>query len=348
MAKKVHSFEDIIQRQEDRNLYIDLLIDHGTADSLKAAVKAIMEDHLDGQHANLAEDQHVSLQARKLLAIEKLATFVDAQVQQDPQITMWLQSFAQVDGFANVETTNAVIIALVGKRNKEAFGALQEILCFETETGITISATKKLALIKFTARPEKAGFVLDNVMALDTPDQIIYTAVKDIANEAGGALTPQAYQYLRQDGSDEAMTQVRYLKGSIGTVEEFKKLPRSEAVIGLKQAFAHHAYGALHALIDLRQDALATGQNDVAEYEAAISEGVRQLAEKDSTLLSLIKKGEDEQLKTLFGRLADVGFKDLRPKYDAAVKVIVREDALHSAQRDMGRFSEIDFTFQQS
>lgn len=327
---------DLADKYDQKDLCIDLLLQRGGRDSVIYATNMLLQNH---DQENTSDCK--ALQERKTLAIQKLSAVDETSWANNPELAKVIQVYAQFGTFANEETTELVLKELINKNNQRSLILARNILFQSDKNGYTYHCDSKdtssaKIFVPFTVASKEARvFAFGQLMNVDKPHKAACELIRDTANSLGEHYPQQALDYFYKEGSESSLGEVKHLKGNVDIFASFKALPPKQAIDALTKAFNQNAVGALNALMDLREQAIGEGENDLAAYDAPIIKGVRKVAGRDTNLIRHIREDDREQLKPLFDRLADASLVDARQRYNAALKIVDCIDALGEAQKEM-------------
>lgn len=323
------------KEHSQHSLSIELMLDFGTPQALKQALFMMLTDF-----ANNSEDQQVA-QPLKMLAIAKIGALSRADFD-GFHFPEYFQAFAQVRKFANDETIEAFLSLLISKNNSRSLKMAYDVLTTKDDHAVDVGANKEGddLYLSFVPCRHKARWAMERLMELPKPNSDTFRTIRRIANRFKGELIQKASDYFTKDGSNAAIEQIRRLDGKVDVIAVLKALPKEQAITELTKVFNQNAIGSLNALLDLRDQEVVLRPDKVADYDVAIVGGVKRITESDN-LLKLIRDGQSDELKALFDRMANTNIVDARKKFEAAINVVVCEDALQAAQAAMNKVTVI-------
>lgn len=285
---------------------VNVLIARGTNEALCMATDIL---EATNPHPFYKDGEKAEREQQKKETIDGLSRVIGYHKKEKNAVAA-LCKFINSSNFATDETAKLAIMALANRGSSLACSALKSTLEGMAETG-------------------KQSFAFKALTGLESQNIFTYKCTRQIANMIGGEAIATALAHFKKDGSDDAVSQIHHLQLDQlnDPFAEIKKLPRPQAISELTGAFNRFACNAMNALMDLRGEALQSGTNDVADYDAALKQGVKHLFD-NKALLVLIRKGGETQLRNMFVRLADTGVADKREQYNAALQVVTAEEKL--------------------
>ena len=322
-AKIISCLGECGSSHHEETLVIDLLIERGTYEAVATATNFVILNP-DVLQPDVIESQKMRLVESWIKLNDQNSGKVDKSWTKH-----YLCAFAQVEGLANEQTTEKVIEYAANLKDKEASSTMIRNMVWGVRSGLRLGDKHS---IDFAPRGDKAEFIMNALIKSPKQNDNVYRLMRDVANKFGGEAIQLAYNHFQQVGNSQSMAQLRYLKGDHDAIDQLKKMPRKLAITQLIKAFVQNAYGSMEALIELRQNSITSGVNDVADFDDAIFEGVSKLAGEDRALLKRLRNGEEDKLKSVFDKLAAAGIVDIVPKFNAAVKVVACENELASAK----------------
>jgi hypothetical protein len=219
---------------------------------------------------------------------------------------------------------------LIGKKTEASIQTLNDIVAARGCYRYHGVRNYTEATLYFQKLPVAAyTFAFQEIVKVAEPHATTFGLIRYIANELKGDYLQQARDYLQRNASVAATTQIKFLSGDIDiTMSTIKSLPLDRAIWELTHSFRLNAVGSLSALLDLRQEQLAAGQNDVDAIDTALLEGVRKLVTTKKALLGEIREGNPGKMKVFFGRLAEAGVADIRERFNVAAQIVASENEL--------------------